>query len=77
MIGPIYAIAAAVSGAAQAQLLGQAARRGPSPLGLLVRIGVVAAVLVVAARDDQLVLAASGWLTGFTATALKVYRSLR
>lgn len=77
MSGLIFAVVAAVCGVAQAELLGRAAQRGPAPLGLLLRLGLVAAVLLLAAREGQLALAAGGWLAGFASAALVVYRRLR
>lgn len=77
MIAPVYACAAAATGVAQAYWLGRAARGGPSALGLLLRLGSAGAVLVLAARDGQLLTAAGAWLISFLLAALWIYRSLR
>lgn len=53
------------AGAAQAGLLWRAARRRPGPAALLARLGLVAGVLLLAARAGQLLPGAAGWLAGF------------
>jgi len=77
MIGWLFALAGATAGAAQAGLLGRSVRRGLHPFGLLVRIGLVAAVLVLAARAGHLVPGSVGWLAGFLVAAAIVHRRLR
>jgi hypothetical protein len=65
MIGWLLAVSGAAAGAAQVGLLGRSVRRGLDPLGLLARIGLVAAVLVLAATTGHLAMGAAGWFAGF------------
>jgi len=69
-------LSAAAVGAVQARSLGTTARSGPHPLGLILRLSLVTAVLVLAARADQLWFGAAGWALGFAATSALVYRRL-
>lgn len=74
MSSGIFAIAGLAVGIAQAGLLARAAAHGPHPLGLLVRVGLVASVLVVAAVSGHLLAAAAGWLLGFAAAVVVARR---
>jgi hypothetical protein len=76
MIGWVFALSAAAAGAAQAGLLGRA-KRGPHPLALLVRVGLVALILVLAARAGQLLAGSAGWFAGFVCAAAIVQWRLR
>jgi hypothetical protein len=64
-------------GVAHAALLARAARSGPSPLGALVRLLLVASVLVLAATLDHVAAAAIGWGIGFVVAAAVIRRRLR
>lgn len=77
MIGWIFALSGAAAGAAQAGLLGRTVRCGLHPLGTLTRVGLVPAVLVLAARTGHLAPGAVGWLAGFVIAAAIVHRMLR
>jgi hypothetical protein len=63
-------------GGLQATLLARAARRRAGGLGVLLRLGLVAAVLLVAARSGHLVAAAAGWALGFGVASLVWVRRL-
>lgn len=77
MIALGLGIAGAAAGVVQAGLLARASSRGPHPLGLLGRLLLVAAVLLLAARAGHLLAAAGGWLLGFGVASAAVYRRLR
>jgi hypothetical protein len=75
-MGWLFALSGAAAGAAQAGLLGRAAGASPSPLGVLLRLFIVAAVLVVAARGGYIAAGTAGWATGFLLGAVLVHRRL-
>jgi hypothetical protein len=77
MIAWLFACSGVAVGAMQAGLLERSVRRGPGPVGLFVRLGMVAAVLVVAARFGHLVPGATGWFAGFLTATMIVSRRLR
>lgn len=77
MTGWLSALCGAAAGAAQAGLLARTARRGPHPALLLVRLGLVGAVLLLAARAGHLGPGAAGWLAGLTVAGVMVHRGLR
>lgn len=77
MITSAFAIAGVVVGLAQAGLLARAVGHRPHPLGFVLRLGLVAVVLVVAALRGQVLAAAAGWLLGFVVAVLVVQRRWR
>lgn len=76
MSGWLFAFAGVAAGAGQAALLGWALRRRLGTSGLLARVGLVAALLVLAASAGYLIQAAAGWLAGFASAAAIVRRRL-
>jgi hypothetical protein len=64
--------AGALAGYAHAAMLWRASHRLSSwgPITALIRLGIVAAVLVLAARYGQVLPAAGGWAIGFFVSAL-------
>jgi hypothetical protein len=62
------------TGAAQAGLLRRASRVGPGLTSLLVRLLLVGAVLLLAARAGHLAQGAVGWMAGFAASGLLLHR---
>jgi len=68
--GSIVVLLAGAAGIAQAALLRRAGRLGPRPAGLFLRLLLVGAVLVAAARADLLAAGVAGWGIGFAAGVL-------
>jgi len=77
MTGWLFAFSGVAAGAIQAGLLGRSVRRGPWPMGLVARLGLVAVVLAVAARSGHVVAGAAGWFAGFLVMAAIAHRGLR
>jgi hypothetical protein len=69
------ALAGVTVGAVQVVLLARAARGRPS--GPLLRLAVVGAVLLLAARAGHLAAGAAGWAAGFVLAAAPIRRRLR
>lgn len=72
MTGWIVALLGGVVGVGQAVLLHRAARRGPGPVGVLARLLLVGAALVVAGAAGALAAGVVGWAIGFAATCLRL-----
>ncbi|GHG96394.1 hypothetical protein [Comamonas sp. JC664] len=72
-----FALLGAAAGVVQAHLLVNAARGRAGALSLLLRLGLVGAVLLVSALAGHLVAGAAGWLAGFAATSALVQRRFR
>ena len=77
MMPIVFGTLGGLAGLLQASLLARSAKGTPGPLSLLLRLGIVAAVLVYAAVSGSLLLAAGGWLVGYLAAALASYWRLR
>ncbi|HEX7785397.1 MAG TPA: hypothetical protein VF653_04180 [Methylomirabilota bacterium] len=70
MTGWVVAVTAVAVGAVHAVLLRRAARLGAGPVGLVARLLLVAALLVIGARSGWLVTGAVSWGTGFAGGVL-------
>lgn len=77
MIALLFGVLGFVAGVVQAQLLSRAARRGPNPLSMMLRLLAVGAVLVGAAVAGHIFAAAAGWLIGYVASTAVAYQRLR
>lgn len=73
----LLALLAVAAGLLEAELLARSVRSRAWGSSLVVRLFVVGAVLVVAARSGHLLLAGAGWLLGYLVGCAWAWRRMR
>ena len=72
----LFALLGVAAAWLQVEMLGRAVQRGANAAGMAGRLGVVAAVFLLAARAGHLPAAVVGWLAGFAVAGPLAWRRL-
>ena len=73
----LFGLAGATAGALQSRSIGRSLGRHHDPLATLLRLGLAAIVLFLAAKHGHVLACASGWAAGFLIVGLWVFRRLQ
>ncbi|WP_338865010.1 hypothetical protein [Myxococcus stipitatus] len=76
MSGWVFVLAGVGVGLVQSRLLASSVRGGAHLLSLLLRLGLVGAVLFLSARAGHLASGAAGWFAGFVAASVWLQRRM-